>query len=162
MPPARERPEPDKESLYREVRRKLSEVLGRCPDGQSALASAAALLKGAQPHFCWVGFYRRAVDGSLRVGPYQGPTAGPVLPAGGGVCGAAVAGRETVIVPDVGRFQGHIACDPRSRSEIVVPLVVGGEVVGVLDVDSDRPDAFDEADRRHLEAIAAQLSARLR
>ncbi|MDO9171370.1 MAG: GAF domain-containing protein, partial [bacterium] len=97
--------------------------------------------------------------GALVVGPYQGPVACAVLRGPEGVCWAGVRGGATVLVPDVHAFQGHVACDARSRSEIVVPVRDrAGAVVAVLDVDSERPDAFGEADRAGLERIVALLS----
>ena len=152
-----------KDSLYRGVLERLPDLLHSCPDPESAMASVAALLKESLPHFYWVGFYRVAPDGSLRVGPYQGPPACPVLAPGAGVCGEALRRRATVLVPDVQQFGGHIACDAGSRSEIVVPLLAapGSEPLGVLDVDSDRRNAFDETDRLQLEEIAARVAQRL-
>jgi GAF domain-containing protein len=132
-------------------------VLEACPDFTAAMASAAAILKDGVPKISWVGFYLPRADGSLGVGPYQGPLACTVLPAGKGVCGAAATRRETVLVPDVHAFPGHIACDPRSRSEIVVPVLRGRDLRAVLDVDSTRPAAFGEPDQEALEAIAAML-----
>ncbi|MDH3590851.1 MAG: GAF domain-containing protein [Planctomycetota bacterium] len=148
----------DKAALYRQVEEQLTALLEDVPDLVAAMASAAALLHDAFDHMFWVGFYRLAPDGSLVVGPYQGPIASTRLPPGRGVCGAAIAAGETVLVPDVHSFPGHIACDPRSKSEIVVPLRYRGELVGVLDVDSDRPDAFDETDRAGLERCATLVA----
>ena len=119
------------------------------------MATTAALLKDNLPAVSWAGFYLRRGDGALVVGPYQGPLACMVLPPGRGVCGAAAARRETVVVEDVHAFPGHIACDATSRSEIVVPLMKDGEVWAVLDLDSREPAAFDGTDRKHLEALAA-------
>ena len=149
----------DKAAAYGAAHAQLASVLEDCPDFVAALASTAALLKDTFPHFFWVGFYLPEPDGALRVGPYQGPLACLRLPAGQGVCGAVATRRETLIVPDVHAFPAHIACDPRSRSEIVVPLLRDGELIAVLDVDSDRPDAFDEADRDALEKVARLVAA---
>jgi GAF domain-containing protein len=120
----------------------------------AAMATAAGLLKETFDHCSWVGFYVAEEDGSLVIGPYQGPVACMNILPGKGVCGAAAESRRTVVVPDVHAFPGHIACDPRSRSEIVVPLLAGSRLVAVLDADSHEPAAFDEADRNGLEAIA--------
>jgi GAF domain-containing protein len=147
----------DKARTYETVRAQLAAVLEECPDLASAMACAAALLKQSFSHFSWVGFYRPDDDGALVVGPYQGPLACVRLPPGKGVCGEALRTGEPVIVPDVEQFPGHIACDPGSRSEIVVPLRVGDHVVAVLDVDSDQLDAFDETDRANLAGIAAEI-----
>lgn len=105
-----------------------------------------------------MGFYLPLPDGSLVVGPYQGPLACIRLPAGKGVCQAAAVSRRTVIVPDVHAFPGHIACDSRSRSEIVVPVLQRERLLAVLDADSHLPDAFTAADQRGLEDVAACLA----
>jgi len=122
-------------------------------DEISRMATIAALLQHKMPHFFWTGFYRLE-SGELVVGPYQGPLACAVLPPPEGVCWKGIHDRRSIIVPDVHAFAGHVACDERSRSEIVVPVrEPAGNVVGVLDVDSDQPDAFTEVDREGLEAI---------
>jgi L-methionine (R)-S-oxide reductase len=106
----------------------------------------------------WTGFYRARPDGSLVVGPYQGSLGCLEIAAGRGVCGRAAADRQSVVVPEVSRFPGHIACDARSRSEIVVPVLdERGGIVAVLDLDSDRPSAFDEQDARRLERLVARF-----
>jgi GAF domain-containing protein len=143
-----------KAAAYREIEAQLRSLLEDCPDPVARMATAAALLMGGLEHASWVGFYLRQDDGSLLVGPYQGPLACMLLPPGKGVCGAAASSGRTVVVADVHAYPGHIACDPSSRSEIVVPLVREGRVFGVLDLDSDRPAAFDEVDRVHLEVLA--------
>ena len=118
------------------------------------MATAAALLDAKMAHFFWTGFYR-LVDGELLVGPYQGSLACMRLERDKGVCWAAVNRGEPVLVPDVHAFEGHIACDARSASEVVVPVRdAGGRIVAVLDVDSEHPDAFGEADVRGLEQVA--------
>jgi GAF domain-containing protein len=112
------------------------------------------------PSFFWTGFYR-LVDGDLVVGPYQGPIACMVLERHKGVCWASVDRGEPVLVPDVHAFPGHIACDSRSQSEVVVPLRdAGGAVVGVLDVDSEKPNAFSGGDVEGLARIAAMIHER--
>ncbi len=119
-----------------------------------------ALLHHKMKHFFWTGVYR-VIGEDLVVGPYQGPLACAVLERGLGVCRAAVERRGTIVVPDVHAFEGHIACDARSRSEIVVPLIDGdGTVLGVLDVDSDAPGAFGSVDAEGLERIAATVLRR--
>jgi GAF domain-containing protein len=147
-----------KEEAYAAVRDQLAALLADCPDFVAAMATVAAVLKDNLDHVFWVGFYLPEPDGSLRVGPYQGPVAGARLPAGQGVCGAAARSRTTVVVPDVAAFEGHIACDPRSKSEIVVPVLAGERLRAVLDLDSDATAAFDEVDRRWLESIAALVA----
>jgi L-methionine (R)-S-oxide reductase len=119
------------------------------------LANVAAALK-EQFGWLWVGFYL-VKNGELVVGPFQGPVACTRIRKGRGVCGASWEQARTLIVPDVEAFPGHIACSSLSRSEIVVPLFHGGEVVGVLDADSAELNAFDEEDRRWLEEMAGML-----
>lgn len=116
-------------------------------------ANLCALLFDAVPGINWVGFYFLK-DGELVVGPFQGKPACVRIPLGQGVCGTAAARRESVIVDDVHAFAGHIACDPDSNSEVVVPLLHRGSLLGVLDVDSPQHSRFDTADREGLESIA--------
>ena len=106
--------------------------------------------------FFWTGFYR-VIEGELVLAPFQGPIACTRIAYGKGVCGTAWKEGRTIIVPDVELFPGHIACNSASRSEIVVPLIKAGQVKAVLDIDSDRPDAFDETDRIFQEQIVALL-----
>ena len=120
------------------------------------LANTAAAIHEAFG-FWWTGFYL-VEEKQLVLGPFQGPVACTRIPYGKGVCGTAWERRETVIVPDVEEFPGHIACSSASRSEIVVPLFRAGEVVGVLDIDSRELATFDEEDAAGLEAIAAHLA----
>lgn len=148
-----------REEAYALVADQIRSLLDGIPGATAAMASAAALLKDTFDHFSWVGFYLPLADGSLVVGPYQGPLACIRLPAGKGVCQAAAASRHTVIVPDVHAFPGHIACDSRSRSEIVVPVLQRDRLLAVLDVDSHLPDAFAAADQQGLEAVAERLSS---
>jgi L-methionine (R)-S-oxide reductase len=137
----------------------LRELFGATRDPVARMATAAALLHAKMDGFFWVGWYLLR-DGELTVGPYQGPLACLVLRPQTGVCWAGIDCAESVIVPDVHAFPGHIACDSRSRSEAVVPLRGrSGAVVGVLDVDSERAANFDEVDREGLEAIAALIHA---
>lgn len=144
---------------YRRLHEQLSTLLAKTDDPVARMATTCAVLHHKQPHFFWTGFYRLQ-GGKLVVGPYQGPVACSVLPGPDGVCWAAVNSGATLLVPDVHAFPGHVACDARSRSEIVVPVRdARGAVVAVLDVDSDRPDAFSEVDRGGLEAIVALLCA---
>jgi len=145
-------------ATYALVVEQVRALLEGCPGVVAAMASISALLKDTFDHFSWVGFYLPDADGSLVVGPYQGPLACIRLPAGQGVCGAAATARKTVVVPDVDAFAGHIACDARSRSEIVVPVVRDGRLLAVLDVDSHLPDAFTGEDREGLEALAGLLA----
>ena len=120
-------------------------IEGKSPTLLAAMATICALLHAKMPHHLWTGFYLVAGEDELHVGPYQGPVACQVL-KGRGVCLQCVATKKAVIVPDVGRFPGHIACDSRSKSEIVLPLTKNDEVVAVLDIVSDRIRQFDEDD----------------
>jgi L-methionine (R)-S-oxide reductase len=142
---------------YARIHAQLEQLLLKTKNKTSRLASIAALLHHKMPHFFWTGFYLLS-EGKLVVGPYQGSLACPVLEKNKGVCWAGILRRQPVIVPDVHHFPGHIACDSRSNSEIVVPLFdEKGEVWGVLDVDSRAFDAFKEIDREWLEKIVALI-----
>ncbi len=142
---------------YDRVAKQLAELYAKVADPQARMASTAALLHHKMPHFFWTGFYR-LVEGDLIVGPYQGPIACMVLERHKGVCWAAVDRGKPVLVPDVHAFPGHIACDSRSQSEVVVPVRdAAGVIVGVLDVDSDKPASFSEVDVEGLTAVAALI-----
>jgi GAF domain-containing protein len=142
---------------YQRICAQLGELLPKTANRTARMATIAALLHHKMPHFFWTGFYLLD-EGELTVGPYQGSLACLVLDKGKGVCWAGVERRETVIVPDVHKFPGHIACDSRSRSEIVVPLFnAKKEVWGVLDVDSRSLDAFDHVDKEWLEKIVRMI-----
>jgi GAF domain-containing protein len=145
---------------YRRLCEQLQTHLAKTGDPTARMATVVALLHHKLSHFVWTGFYLLR-NGELTVGPYQGTLACLVLkPAHSGVCWAGFDRGESVVVPDVQAFPGHIACDSRTRSEIVVPLRDrDGRVVGVLDVDSDRPAAFDDADRAGLEQIVGLIFA---
>lgn len=121
-------------------------------------ANAAALVYERLPDLNWAGFYFLR-GGGLVVGPFQGRVACVRIPLGQGVCGTAASRRATLIVPDVHRFPGHIACDAASASEVVVPLVDRDRLIGVLDLDSPRLDRFTPADARLLEALAQKIVA---
>jgi L-methionine (R)-S-oxide reductase len=137
---------------------RLAEELGGLLRGESDFianaANTAALIFDAVPDLNWAGFYflKRA---ELVVGPFQGRPACVRIALGKGVCGTAAVERRTIIVPDVEAFPGHIACDAASRSEIVIPLIAAGKLLGVLDVDSPRLARFDQGDARGLERLAA-------
>ena len=145
-----------KHAVYDDLVRQLAALL----DGESDLiantANMAALIYHGLPALNWVGFYFER-DGELVLGPFQGRPACARIGWGKGVCGAAASERRTIVVPDVHDFPGHIACDAASRSELVVPLVAAGRVVGVLDLDSPLAARFDEADRAGCEGLAARL-----
>lgn len=145
-----------KADAYRELGVHLAHVLDGIDDEIAAMATMSALVHHAFGHL-WTGFYRVVEPGRrLRVGPYQGTLGCLEIEFGKGVCGTAAARLETVIVPDVQAFPGHIVCDARARSEIVVPVLDRRSVLrAVLDVDSERPGAFDDEDRMGLEHLVA-------
>jgi GAF domain-containing protein len=146
----------EKAARYASLAEEVVAVLEGEADRVARMATVAAMLAGAFPDFLWTGFYRvdsRQPD-QLVVGPYQGQLGCLRIEFGRGVCGTSAARRETLIVPDVEAFEGHIACDSRSRSEIVLPIFdAAGELQGVLDVDSAQLAAFDETDAVGLMAI---------
>lgn len=151
----------DRAEQYRELKAEIDAVVAGESYVPARYASAACLLSQAfSPRFFWTGFY--VLDplkpDELVVGPYQGTLGCLRIPFGKGVCGACAERRESIIVPDVHAFPGHIACDSRTNSEIVVPVFdADGALAAVLDVDSEQPDAFDEIDRLGLEAICRHL-----
>lgn len=128
---------------------------GETLDDIALMATINSVLANRFPYYFWTGFYRVCGE-RLIVGPYIGTVGCLQIEFGRGVCGKAAQERETIIVPDVHQFPGHIACDPNSRSEIVVPVYDrDGALIAVFDVDSDQPDAFDEDDARGIEKILA-------
>jgi GAF domain-containing protein len=145
-----------KQDAYRELRSQLAGLLAGERDGLANCANMSALLYEALPDLNWVGFYFLRQQ-ELVLGPFQGRVACVRIELGRGVCGTAAARRETVIVPDVHAFPGHIACDSASRSEIVLPLISRGRLLGVLDLDSPRPDRFDQEDGGGLAALVEVL-----
>lgn len=145
-----------KEDTYAALLPQIEETLKASKDVIANMANVAAILKAAFG-FHWVGFYRTIKTDTLVLGPFQGPLACVEIPFARGVCGAAARTQKTVLVPDVEKFPGHIACSSLSKSEIVVPGVVGGKTMFVLDVDSDRLDDFDDTDRQYLEKIVMLL-----
>lgn len=126
----------------------------------AAFSNLSALIKETLPELNWAGFYF-ADESGLTVGPFQGKPACIHIAPGKGVCGTAVARKETVVVPDVHAFPGHIACDSASASEIVIPLCRDGKVAAVLDIDSPVKDRFSPADRDGLEALARIIEERV-
>jgi L-methionine (R)-S-oxide reductase len=143
-----------KERAYGELERAVSSVLEGVDDDIAAMATLSTLIHHGFGHL-WTGFYRVVEpDRLLRVGPYQGTLGCLEIAFGAGVCGTAARERRTVIVPDVHEFSGHIVCDTRARSEIVVPVLDGtGRLIAVLDIDSEEVATFDDADRRGLERL---------
>lgn len=147
-----------KPELYARIHQQLQALLGGESDFIANAANTASLLFHSLPDVNWAGFYM-VRDRELVLGPFQGKPACVRLPFGKGVCGTAAEKQQTLIVPDVSQFPGHIACDPDSRSEIVVPLISWGKLTGVLDIDSAIPNRFDEQDSEGLESVAAILLA---
>lgn len=130
-------------------------IVGKSPNLVSAMATVCAVLHAKMPHHSWTGFYL-AVGDELHVGPYQGPVACQVLRETG-VCITCLRTARPIVVPDVHSFPGHVACDPRARSEIVLPVLKVGRVVAVLDVDSHQPAQFSEVDVAPLARILTLL-----
>ncbi|WP_040870807.1 GAF domain-containing protein [Nocardia exalbida] len=143
----------DRPEQYRQLAAQAEALVAGETDRIANAANLSALVFRALPDVNWVGFY--FYDGrELVVGPFQGKPACVRIALGKGVCGTAAESRTTQLVPDVHAFDGHIACDADTRSEIVVPLVRGGDLIGVFDLDSPRPGRFDDIDRAGLEAVA--------
>jgi GAF domain-containing protein len=151
----------DRATTYEQVRAAIASLLEGEDDWIAAMATVACELHHAFEYYDWTGFYR-AMDGDvLLIGPYQGTHGCLRISFARGVCGAAARTRRTQLVPDVHAFADHIACASSTQSEIVVPVLApDGRLLAVLDVDSDSPAAFDEIDRRELEAICADLGRR--
>lgn len=149
----------DKPALYRDLLSAADALTAGERDAIANMANIAALLFDWLPGLNWAGFYR-AIDGELVLGPFQGKAACIRIPFGQGVCGAAAAAGISQLVEDVHAFPGHIACDAASRSELVVPVVVNGAVIAVIDLDSPDLARFDADDRAGIEALAALLATR--
>jgi L-methionine (R)-S-oxide reductase len=150
-------PSVPKRDLYRDLAASLESLLDGETDALANLSNAAGLVNQALDGINWCGFYLLRGE-ELVLGPFQGKPACVRIPLGKGVCGTAAARRETIVVPDVREFPGHIACDADSRSEIVVPILTAGRLVGVLDVDAPETGRFDEEDRRGLERFVNALA----
>lgn len=149
----------DKAERYRLFLPQFKLLISDEKEEMSVLANAAAALREAFGFF-WAGFYL-VKDNQLILGPFQGSPACYRIRQGKGVCGTAWGEARTLIVPDVDQFPGHIACSSLSRSEIVVPILAHGQVKGVLDIDSDQLNSFDETDRRYLEEVTAVIAETL-
>jgi L-methionine (R)-S-oxide reductase len=145
-----------RDARYRDLAVSLASLLAGEADALANLANAAAHLAQALERINWCGFYLLR-GGELVLGPFQGKPACVRIPVGKGVCGTAAARRETLIVPDVEAFPGHIACDAASRSEIVVPILEGDRLRGVLDLDSAERSRFDDVDGEGLEGFVRTL-----
>jgi len=156
MPSIESTLERSKSAQYRALNVQLTALFAGEHDGLANTANMAAVLYYGMPDVNWVGFYILRKD-ELVLGPFQGKVACVRIALGSGVCGSAALRQEAVIVPDVHAFPGHIACDADSRSEIVVPLIRGGRLLGVLDVDSTSPARFDDEDRSGLAICVATL-----
>lgn len=146
-----------KNERYQRIYNQLEELLKKTDDVISRMATVSAVLHHKMDGFFWTGFYLLK-HGRLLVGPYQGPVACQELKANTGVCWAGINEGKTIVVPDVHRFPGHIACDGRSNSEIVVPVRKhDGHIIGVLDIDSREFSQFDETDAKNLERIVSLI-----
>ena len=144
----------DKAAAYAEIAARLRSLLEGEPNPIACAANMSSLLYWSLPQLNWVGFYLLDLaSGDLIVGPFQGRPACVRIPVGRGVCGTAAAERRTLVVPDVHAFPGHIACDAASKSEIVVPLIARGKLLGVLDLDSPVTQRFDDEDAHGLETL---------
>ncbi|MEC3910804.1 GAF domain-containing protein [Sphingobium sp. CR2-8] len=150
----------DKPTLYADLLSAADALTASEPDPVANMANLSALLWQFLPDLNWAGFYRM-VDDELVLGPFQGKPACIRIPLGRGVCGTAAATRQTQLVEDVHAFPGHIACDAASASEIVVPVLRDGHLVGVIDLDSPLAARFDSDDQRGLEALAARIAGRI-
>lgn len=148
-----------KEAIYEQLSQQVSALLEGENDWLANTTNASALLFQQLSEVNWAGFYFLQED-ELILGPFQGKPACVRIPMGKGVCGTAAEERKSQVVPDVNAFPGHIACDPASRSEIVVPIFDGERLIGVLDIDSPVPNRFDEVDRLHLEKWVSILTER--
>jgi L-methionine (R)-S-oxide reductase len=148
----------EKRAVYDELADQLAALIKGEPDLIANTANMAALIYHTLPELNWAGFYF-AKEGELVLGPFQGKPACVRIAWGEGVCGTAAARGSAIVVPDVDAFPGHIACDAASRSELVVPLLSDGLVVGVVDLDSPRRGRFDDADREGCERLVSVLLA---
>ena len=149
-----------KAEVYRDLLQQFGALLGDERDPIANAANASALLFNTMPNLNWAGFYFLRDDAELVLGPFQGKPACVRIPVGRGVCGAAVERRRSILVEDVHAFPGHIACDAASRSELVVPLIHGGGVLGVLDLDSPIAGRFDVDDLDAMEKVVAVYLAK--
>lgn len=145
----------EKEKTYELLYKQVQALIEGERDEIAVMANVAALIHETF-HFWWTGFYR-VIGQELVLGPFQGPIACTRIAYGRGVCGTAWQEERSIVVPDVEQFKGHIACSSASKSEIVVPVWKNGEIVAVLDIDSEKLDTFDETDRIWLEKICALL-----
>lgn len=150
-----------KESLYQSINSQVVALIEDEPNLIANLANVSALLNLSLDDINWVGFYLLENEDTLVLGPFQGNPACVRIAVGKGVCGTAFEQKSTLRVEDVHQFEGHIACDAASNSEIVIPLVKDGKHIGVLDIDSPSLNRFDQDDQNGLELIMASLKAHL-
>lgn len=149
-----------KAELYRELLSAADVLTAEERDPVANMANIAALIRQYVPDLNWAGFYR-LIGGELVLGPFGGKPACIRISLGQGVCGTAAAEGTSQLVPDVHAFPGHIACDAESRSELVVPVFRGGQVIAVIDLDSPTPARFDAEDQAGIEALAARIAPRI-
>jgi L-methionine (R)-S-oxide reductase len=146
---------------YERVQRQIDEELSQLSDPQRAMDHAIVLLKDNVPHYTWAGIYLLEGD-ELVLGPFRGkPSPHVRIPLGRGICGAAATEKATIVVDDVKADPRYLACSIETRSEIVVPIMRGNQVLGEIDIDSDAPAAFGDDDRALLEHVATLLSSKL-
>jgi GAF domain-containing protein len=148
-----------KEEKYETLLGKIETLIEEEEDFVANVSNITSTIKDSFEEFSWVGFYfvdRRT--GGLVLGPFQGKTARTRIDKGTGVCGSVLERKQTVVVEDVNEFQGHIFCDPESKSEIVIPIIKDGAVTGVLDIDSNRYSAFNNLDKMYLEELIQKIS----
>ncbi|MBS4199995.1 GAF domain-containing protein [Bacillus sp. FJAT-49732] len=146
----------DRIKNYELVTKQMMALLDGETNQIANLSNASALLNQFLDRINWIGFYLME-DNELVLGPFQGLPACVRIPVGRGVCGTSAANKETIVVPDVHLFPGHIACDAASQSEIVIPLIKDGALLGVLDIDSPEKNRFDELDKEYLEKFVEKL-----
>ena len=148
-----------KEQQYRKILSEINSVLQNETDPVLMMSTISAVLKSFFNHFSWVGFYRKTNEKLLSIGPYQGKWGCLHIKFGEGVCGMSAELEKTIIVPDVAKFPGHIACDTQTKSEIVIPIFNGKKnLIAVLDIDSYQPNSFDEIDKEYLEEMVKIFS----
>ncbi|MBO7365508.1 MAG: GAF domain-containing protein [Bacteroidales bacterium] len=150
----------NKKELYEDLIKQVDSLTEGVDNPVAVMANTSAAIASAFG-FWWTGFYTVGKDGKMNLGPFQGPVACYTIPFGKGVCGTAWERKETVVVPDVEQFPGHIACSSISRSEIVVPVLRDDKVIAVLDIDSKDLATFDETDRLYLEQLCKIISPRI-
>ncbi|MEW6060569.1 MAG: GAF domain-containing protein [Bacteroidota bacterium] len=151
-----------KQEQYEELLPQIVSLVDDEPNQIANMSNIAAALKQTFSYYSWVGFYLYDTQSNeLVLGPFQGKIACTRIGVGKGVCGTSFQRKETIIVPDVEKFPGHIFCDGGSKSEIVVPIFHQSNSIGVLDVDSHSYDSFDETDKRYLEQLLAAVAAKI-